>query len=140
MRMGYLCHLPERLPQHTSLDTSAELFCTAWSDYNKGKGFTALSLYNTAIVELKKTLSIVNDSTQYSAEILAAAALLERTEALFMQGPNSHHPKTHIMALEHLLERKGPPADMDDKFDVILTHEIRWLVVGSPTESLRDSN
>jgi hypothetical protein len=128
--MRYLYHLPDRLSRHSSLDASAKLFCTAWSDYDTGKEFQAFSLYDTALVELKKSLApILKDSAQPSAEIVAATALLERTEALFMQGPRSYRINPHIRALGDLLKQKGPPLDLDDKFDVILTHEIRWMVV-----------
>jgi hypothetical protein len=62
--------------------------------------------------------------------MLVAMALLERTEALFMQGPGSHHYDAHMGALGELLKRKGPPSNLDDKLDIILTYEIHWLLVG----------
>lgn len=109
--MRYLYHLPERLSRHISLDACTELFCSAWSDYISGNDFSAFELYDTALISIQNTLPLVKDYTPPRVEMLAAMALLERTEALFMQGPGSHHFDVHMGALGELLKQKGPPSD-----------------------------
>ncbi|VUC31525.1 unnamed protein product [Clonostachys rosea] len=124
MQMSYLPHLPQRLSQSDCLRDCTALFCSAWSDYNRGRPvdqLLATSLYPKAIRSLQRA---INGPQLYTVETLGAMIMFERIGTLFSNG-EAHSFESHRRGIEHVMLGKGS-LDAGDKLDLSLAFKSQW--------------
>ncbi|CAH0025785.1 unnamed protein product [Clonostachys rhizophaga] len=124
MQMSYLPHLPQRLSQSDCLRDCTALFCSAWSEYNRGKPvdqLLATKLYPKAIRSLQRA---INGPHLYTVETLGAMIMFERIGTLFSNG-EAHSFESHRRGIEHVMLGKGS-LDAGDKLDLSLAFKSQW--------------
>ena len=128
--VGYTTLLPLRVVESPALRDVVALFCSAWSNFKRGKtedGLIEMKTYAKAIRSMRRA---IEDQVEFSSgETLAATILLERFEALFDK-ERSYHRCIHGRGVYSLLARRGPPK-LTDEFDVCLALEGQATVVST---------
>lgn len=128
--LTYFKLLPQRLDQSAALRDSIALFCSCWSNFQRGVPgghFMDYNLYGKSLRSLQRAL---NDPTeQLSCETLAATTILDRTE-IFFDAKRSYKKAVHVAGIVALLIKRGPPK-LNDDLDIHLALENQGRLVSS---------
>ncbi|CAH0025653.1 unnamed protein product [Clonostachys rhizophaga] len=122
-RMSYLQYLPNRLANSDCLRDCVNYFWVQWQNFlERGKHQN-----NEVAQPIGQILAALKgESDAATLETLASVALLERASTLFSNGINFLWFEPHLQALRLVVLARGK-TNADDKLDVALTQEIRWV-------------
>lgn len=110
--------LPMRMGHSAALRDCADLFLSAWANFQRGLPCAAVTdgrLYAKALRSLRCAL---DDQQTPGVDIVAALTLLERHEIMFDLSRPFYH-SIHTGGLCAVMERRGPP-NPSDELDVQL--------------------